>query len=149
MKKLFSYLDRIGADYRPQKMGQDYFYNTPCPSVMSAFVCFEYSDESSARETGKLINRIKNYCKRYNYTITGGWSHFGGVFTYSFRIMKSADITRLENYMRFVKWSADDCTEYIHKARKTGASDKDINTALRGIMRGYENAYKDFLAATA
>lgn len=143
MDKLKRYLDKIEfTDYRPEMIGNDYFYNTPAPAYESVLCMFDYSGEKNYFTVGKQEKIIEKYCKRYNYKIISRHSFPG---SYSFRIVKPEDFENYEYYQMYVSNSIYDCEKLIHEKGFSSTTDQE----LKAIMEDYENSYNMFLQSIA
>lgn len=143
MDKLKRYLDKIEfTDYKPEMIGNDYFYNTPAPACNVVLCMFDYTGEKDFYTVGKQEKMIEKYCKRYNYKIFSRQSFPG---YYSFFIGRYDEIENLEYYQMYVNNSVYECEKLIHEKGFSSTTDQE----LKAIMKDYENSYNMFLQSIA
>lgn len=143
MKKLFSYLDKIGVNYRPVKYGYNYFYNVKPFTCQAALCMFEFSEINSVCKWHEQEKLIRRYANRYGYIVCNEGGCLG---EYWFSVMKKTDCQILEDYSIFEKNSVSECEQLIHK-QHIGDFVGDLEKALRSTMDYYGSLYNDFIAA--
>ena len=144
MKKMFAYLDKIGADYRREKYGYNYFYNVKPWECEAAIVWFDFCDRPTVERWHVLEKKIERYAARYGYTIINRGGCLGSVW---FSVMRADDREHLENYYTFERNSVSECEVIMHRHYSGADVLEDPEKTLRAVMDMYGNAYNDFLAA--
>lgn len=159
MEKLFNYLKRIGVNeshrharpetesavnfYRESFGEEKYFFNAPGFTYTGALVTFEYNAEAPAeyfRELSKIEERIKKYCRRYNYFYISSLGYGARYLT----ICTAADRERADNYYFFRDASIRDFETMQHQNHQNGTPEK-ISSEARKIMDHYGTLYNQFL----
>lgn len=143
MKKLMKYLDRIGADYKPETYGNNYFYNVPEFKYTGIIVSFDYSAGNLQSHYMKMVQQekmIKHYCDRYGY-LYHSFGSFPGCFW--FTICKQSDYEYSDYLRQFERAAQDTCERVIHDyhVKKLNI---DLEKTLRKIMDSFG---KDYLEA--
>ena len=142
MKSLYKYMELKGMEYRVERFGGSYFYDTTLNVIIpGAVVAFDYINE----EPRKLIRNekiLKGYCKRYNYSIK---EISTGIACRVFWIVTASDQIRLNDYYFYQSRSVEECEKYIHEAKRAGVPDIEINETCKKIMAAYERDYRDFI----
>ena len=143
MEKLFKYLDKIGADYKPEKIGYNYFTNV-IPVVRDvAIVSFDYSGGSDrVRDVACQRDKIERYCKRYGYRIYNRCSVLGQSW---FFVAKNSDYEAVSYMGEFVRRSVAACKKLNHLYRSgctTIKSDSELNNKMKLIMDRFGREYK-------
>lgn len=143
MNKLYKYLDKIGAEYKREKIGYKYFYNVAPLVRDAAIVVFEY-EGGPDRVRGVIDQREKlmKYCKRYGYKIynSGGWL---GCSWYC--IASSSDYEAVQYMGDFVRRSVAACEKLNHlylSGQTNISSDSDLNSKMKCIMDRFGREYK-------
>ena len=166
MKKLYKYLEKIGiketsriaryqdeapANYYIETYGSNYFYNTTF-LYKGIIVTFDYSEIENGTEEEKRAfyagqaqkeKMLKNYCKKYGYTMQGGYFYGDRVFT----IKRTADIEKAEIFYTHESASVKECEEIIHKYYTEGKPEKVNNALLHPIMERHEKELNEHLQA--
>lgn len=139
MKNLYKYLDKIGAEYRRETYGANYFSNAPALHFAGAVIIFDYSERPAGVECQKR-KMIEKYCARYGYSVImrGGWPGVN-----YFHVVKGADADALNLYNVYQSPAVAACEKYIHlwhvyPSRMTA---KEQNDYLRGVMDYYGEQY--------
>ena len=140
MKKLLAYCEKIGAEYTPQKYGNNYFYNVKPVIFDGACILFDYENRPAMLES-KRENLIEKYLNRYDYKIifSKGFPGFRCL-----HVMRKSDFDLLETYNFFTRLSVSDCEKIMHNyatRRKAGEQlpDREENEKLRVVMDEYGN----------
>ena len=140
MKKLLAYCEKIGADYEPQKYGNNYFYNVPAVTFNGACIMFDYESRPAMTEAAREI-MIEKYLNRYGYKVlfSKSWPGFRCL-----HVMKKSDFDLLETYDFYTRLSVSDCEKIMHNytiRRKAGEHlpDREENEKLRAVMDEYGN----------
>lgn len=165
MKKLYKYLEKIGiqettrnaryyeekpANYIKVHYGSNYFYNTTF-IYTGIIVTFEYPEMEGTEEekrgfyAGQMQKEkmLKKYCKKYGYSMEGGYFYGDRVFT----IRKTADIEKAEIFYIHESASVKECEEIAHKYYTEGTPEKVNNALLRPIMERHEKELNEHLQA--
>lgn len=142
IENLYKYLDKIGADYRREKYGADYFLNAPALEFGAAVVCFEFFDRETVTDWHKKTKQIERYAARYGFTIFNRGGALGCAW---FSIMRAVDLQALDNYSFYVRQSVDACEKLAHEHYIGAAACDDLNSAMRNIMNEYGADYCAFL----
>ena len=142
-KKLYKYLDKIGAGYEVHEYGCKYFYNVAPVLGDMAIVTFDYT--GSAADIMKELQRkkmIDNYCRRYGYIIFGS----AGVLGESWVWITNKKLFDDVGYMwEFVRRSVAACEKLNHlylTGQTTIKSDAELNNKMRAIMDRFGREYK-------
>lgn len=146
MKKLFAYLDKIGADYERTQYGWNYFYNVEPWACDAAIVYFDFCDYHTVTRWHTLQKKIEKYAARYGYVIYNRGGCLGSAW---FSVMRADDLETLEDYHTFERNCVSECEDIIHKTYTGEMVPDDLNKTLRAVMDLYGNAYNDFVAACA
>lgn len=144
MKKMFAYLDKLGADYERVQYGSDYFRNAPRVEFDAAIVFFEFCDRETVTRWHTIEKRIERYAARYGYTVYNRGGCLGSVW---FTVARAADREKLEDYYFFQRAAVTECEKIIHRHYTGAETLKDVNAVLGSIMNEYGNNYNKFLAA--
>lgn len=165
MKKLYKYLEKIGitetsrnaryqdeapANYYIETYGSNYFYNTTF-TYTGIVVTFEYPKMEGTEEekrgfyAGQMQKEkmLKTYCKKYGYTMEGGYFYGDRVFT----IRRSADIEKAEIFYTYESASVKECEEIAHKYYTEGKPEMVNNSLLHPIMERHEKELNEHLQA--
>lgn len=165
MRKLYKYLAKIGiqetarnaryyeekpANYYIETYGSNYFYNTTF-TYTGIVVTFEYpkiegtEEEKRGFYAGQMQKEkmLKTYCKKYGYTMQGGYFYGDRVFT----IRKNADIEKAEIFYTHESASVKECEEIAHKYYTEGKPEMVNNALLRPIMDRHEKELSEHLQA--
>lgn len=142
IEKLYSYLDKIGADYRREKYGANYFLNAPAIECGAAVVRFEFFDRETVTDWHKKARQIERYAARYGFTI---FNRGGALGCEWFAVIRSDDLRALDNYNFYVRQSVDACEKLAHDHYIGVAVCDDLNGAMRQIMEKYGAEYCAFL----
>lgn len=142
MKALYKYMDQKDIEYRVERFGGSYFYDTSLNvNIPGAVVTFDYTIE----EPRKLIRNekiLERYCKRYNYNIK---EISTGIACKVYWIVSASDQVRLNDYYFYQSRSVEECEQYIHEAKRAGVPDIEINETCKKIIAAYERDYRDFI----
>lgn len=144
MKKLFKYLDKIGADYERVQYGSYYFRNAPRVEFDAAIVFFEFCDRETVTRWHTIEKRIERYAARYGYTVYNRGGCLGSVW---FTVARAADREKLEDYYFFQRAAVTECEKVMHAHYSKECVLSDPEKTLRSIMDEYGNNYTEFLAA--
>ena len=146
MKKLFTYLDKIGADYKHEKCGNNYFFNAPGVSFDIAVVSFEFFDFATVAKRDAITRRIEKYAARYGYTI---YNHGGCLGCSWFFVARSADLEKYRDYRFFMDAAVSECEKIAHDHYTGRRVVSDLNSECKHVMDEYGKNYNLFLAALA
>lgn len=144
MKKLFSYLDKIGVNYRPVEYGYNYFQNVQPFTCSAALVSFEFCDYATVNKWHIQEKKIRRYAERYGYIIINEGGCLGECW---FTVMRKADNDILSDYSVFERNSIFECETLAHKYYTGAVSGIVLNDECRKIMDYYGSLYNDFLKA--
>ena len=86
---------------------------------------------------------LKTYCKKYGYTMKGGYFYGDRVFT----IRRTADIEKAEIFYIHERASLDECEKAAHEFYKIGKPEKVNNALLNPIMERHEKELNEHLQA--
>ena len=147
MKKMYKYLEKIGATYEPVNYGSDYFFNVPTLSIDGAIVSFDYSGgvPSYYMKIAQIEKMILTYCHKYGYTVFNRGGFPGCRY---FSICRTDDIEKLDYLNSFVRTSVDECERVIHEyiaGMRSGCENDDI----RAVMDSYGRDYLESVRALA
>lgn len=144
MKKMFAYLDKLGADYERVQYGSDYFRNSPRVEFDAAIVFFEFCDRETVTRWHNIEKRIERYAARYGYTV---YNHGGCLGSAWFTVARAADREKLEDYYFFQRAAVAECEKIMHRHYTGENILADPEKILRAVMDEYGNNYNEFLAA--
>ena len=144
MKKMYAFLKKIGADYKKEKCGDNYFFNAPGIEFDSAIVSFEFSDFYTVSRWRALEKRIEHYADRYGYKIFNRGGCLGAAW---FFVARASDLERYSDYRSFMDNCVAECEQIMHKHYIGAAVVDDLNAELRHVMDEYGNCYNEFLKA--
>lgn len=158
MKKLFSYLSKIGIQesrkhgnhdeapavfYRETYGDNNYFYNAPNHTHAGAVVALDYNAEApqSYFENLRQIERkIESYCKKYGYRYTRRACY--GVAFYTVEKIEDREAADAFYYFRdAARAEVDAAAHELYTAGKYN----EVEAAARRIMDKYGAAYNEFL----
>ena len=142
-KKLYKYLDKIGARYDVHDYGYNYFYNVAPVLGEMTIIYFDHSGAPS--EVAKELQRkkmVETYCKKYGFKIfyrAAAWSE-------SWLWVTNNQLYNDVSYMgEFVRRSIDACEKLNHlylTGQTTIKSDAELNDKMRAIMDRFGREYK-------
>ena len=142
-KKLYKYLDKIGARYDVHDYGYNYFYNVAPVLGEMTIIYFDHSGAPS--EVAKELQRkkmVETYCKKYGFKIfyrAAAWSE-------SWLWVTNNQLYNDVSYIgEFVRRSIDACEKLNHlylTGQTTIKSDAELNDKMRAIMDRFGREYK-------
>lgn len=142
-KKLYKYLDKIGAGYEVHEYGCKYFYNVAPILGDMAIITFNHSGRPS--DVMKELQRkkmIENYCNKYGYKII----YRAAAGSDSWLWVTNNKLHEDTGYMwEFVRRSIDACEKLNHlylTGKTTITSDAELNNKMRAIMDRFGREYK-------
>lgn len=144
MKKLFAYLEKIGADFRPEKYGNNYFFNAPGVVFSGAVVCFEFFDRVTVTKWHDIEKKIERYAARYGYEIFSRGGYLGCAW---FSIARAVDLERYSDYRVYMDACVSECEKIAHEHYTGRHVVQDLNAEMRRVMDEYGNNYMEFLKA--
>ena len=144
LNNLFLYLDKIGLDHRPEKIGSTYFYNVPPMVFNVAIVSIDYDTTTpeEMKRQERAEKKLETYCKKYGYMIYNRHSTPGYRFFY---VADTEQYYALDYLNMFVTESHDKCIQYMHEHH--GEPDAEVNAEVKKIMNYYGNMYNDAIKA--
>ena len=145
MKKLYKYLEKIGAAYQRREYGANYFYNAPALHFDGALIVLSYDNNTDARRSECLRRIIEKYCRRYHYAI---FNRAGYPGTQYFSIMRADEKAALDYYLLFLRDSVSSCENYMHMWATMGThlTRKEQNEFIKGVMDFHGEEYTRALA---
>lgn len=145
MKKLYKYLEKIGAAYQRTECGANYFYNAPALHFDGALIVLSYDNNTDARRSEHLRRVIERYAARYHYTIFNRGGYPG---TQYFSIMRADEKAALDFYLLFQCDSVSSCENYMHiwETMGTRLTRQEQNDFLKGVMDFHGEEYAHALA---
>lgn len=142
-KKLYKYLDKIGASYEVHDYGYNYFYNVAPLLGDMAIVYFDHSGAFS--DVAKELQRkkmIETYCKKYGFKIF----YRAAAGSDSWFWVTNQKLYDDVSYMgEFVRRSIDACEKLNHLyliGKTTIKSDAELNNKMKLIMDRFGREYK-------
>ena len=142
-KKLYKYLDKIGAGYEVHEYGYNYFYNVAPILGDMAIITFDHSGAFS--DVAKELQRkkmIETYCKKYGFKIF----YRAAAGSDSWFWVTNQKLYDDVSYMgEFVRRSIDACEKLNHLyliGKTTIKSDAELNNKMKLIMDRFGREYK-------